>query len=549
VSDTRKPEESKRQMQSGTQWWNLRTLWNNLSKRSSTDHPLDSDHARIPILRRTSGLWAYAQALMIVAVITIFAHGLIPYFAPVNLIMIYLVGVVLAAMWCGRGPAMVASLLSVAAFDFFFVPPFLTFAVSDTQYIITFGVMLLVAVIISSLTVQIKQQAEIAKERERRTAMLYAMSREFATSQQPEALMQIASRHISELFNSDVVMLLPDSQGRLAQAGSLLLDNELGVAQWVYEHGQMAGMGTTRLPAVRGLYVPLITAQGVVGTLGLYPKQPKFAFSADQLQLLETFANQATLAIERARLAEETEQARMQIETEQLRNALLSSVSHDLRTPLAAITGAVSTLLENEQTLDPAARHELAEVAYEESERLNRLLGNLLEMTRLESGGIKVEKEWQLLEEVVGVTLDRLGNRLAGRAFTVNLPDNLPLIPMDSVSIEQVLVNLLENAIKYTPPGSPIELSAQLTTDEVIIEVADRGPGLAIGDEKRVFEKFYRAQPSSAGGVGLGLTICKGIVEAHGGRIWAENRANGGTVFRFTLPLGGKPPEVQSDDE
>jgi two-component system sensor histidine kinase KdpD len=239
----------------------------------------------------------------------------------------------------------------------------------------------------------------------------------------------------------------------------------------------------------------------------------------------------------------------MQIETERLRNSLLSSVSHDLRTPLAAITGAASTLIENNHTLNPEDRLELAQVTYEEAERLNRLVSNLLDMTRLESGGVQVEKEWQPLEEVIGTTLARLGKRLHEHPVVVNLPPDLPLVPFDSMLIEQVLVNLLENTIKYTPTGSPVELSARRESDAVIVEIVDHGPGLKRGDEQRIFDKFYRSMPTAGRGVGLGLTICRAIVETHGGRIWAENRAEGGAVFRFTLPLGGEPPEIKKDDE
>jgi two-component system sensor histidine kinase KdpD len=257
--------------------------------------------------------------------------------------------------------------------------------------------------------------------------------------------------------------------------------------------------------------------------------------------LMEAFANQAALAIERVRLADETQQARLQIETEQLRNSLLSSVSHDLRTPLAAITGAASSLMDGEDSLNPAARHEMAQTIYEEAGRLNRLLRNLLDMTRLESGALHINKESQPLEEVIGAALSRLEEALADRAVNIQLPADLPFVPIDSVLIEQVFINLLENAIKYTPAHSPIDLSASQVGASIEIEVADRGPGLPPGDEQRIFEKFYRAPASPNGsGVGLGLTICRGIVEAHGGRIWAENRSGGGAVFRFTLPIETK---------
>jgi len=261
---------------------------------------------------------------------------------------------------------------------------------------------------------------------------------------------------------------------------------------------------------------------------------------------LRLFADQIASAVDRMRLAEDAQSARMQAETERLRNSLLSSVSHDLRTPLASITGATSTLFEKGLALDAQTHDELAQLAYEEAQRLNRLVANLLDMTRLESGGLKLEREWQTLEEVVGTSLRRLGKRRSNHPFHAHLPPDLPLIPMDSLLIEQVLVNLIENAIKYTPAGTPIELSASMGEHEVIVEIADTGPGIPVGSERKIFDKFFRAAPSQALGVGLGLTICKGIIEAHGGRIEVENR--GGAVFRFTLPLEGEP-KVVIDDE
>jgi two-component system sensor histidine kinase KdpD len=310
----------------------------------------------------------------------------------------------------------------------------------------------------------------------------------------------------------------------------------------------MAGWGTQTLPGSTGLYLPLSTSQGIGGVLGIYPHHPNRMLSPDQLHLLETFTNQTALAIERARLATETERAQVQIETERMRNLLLSSVSHDLRTPLASITGAASGLLQHRDHLDDHSV-ELAEIAYEEAERLNHIVTNLLEMSRLESGSVQVTKEWQPLEEVVGTTLLRLEKTLSNYPVVTNLAVNLPLVPIDGILIEQVLVNLLENAAKYTPPHTEIQLSAQYDDKEVIVAVADRGPGIPPGEEERIFDKFYRAHNTTAGGVGLGLAICRTIIEAHGGLIWAANRSQGGAVFRFTLPIDGEPPQVPTDDE
>ena len=495
----------------------------------------------------------YGFSLAVVAFCTGLAWAMFPFFALSNLIMAYLLGVVVVATRSGRGPTILASVLSVAAFDFFFVPPYYTFAVSDTQYFVTFGVMLVVALVISGLAVRIRTQAEAARDREQRIAALYAMSRELASTRGVHDLLQVAVRHITEVFRTRIVVLLPRPGGRLAPEGGLpdqfpLDDNELAVGQWAYEHGRIAGLGTETLPGATALYVPLVASAGTVGVLGLRPEDPRSLRAPERLHQLEAFASQTALAIERAHLAEEAQQAQVRAETERLRNSLLSSVSHDLRTPLASITGAASTLLESGAKLDARTRQDLLEALHEEAERLNRLVQNLLEMTRLESGALQLHAEWHPIEEVVGAALGRFGKRFGDRQVATRIPADLPLVLIDDVLAEQVLINLLDNALKYTPAGSPIEISASSVDGAVLVEVADRGPGLPSEDEKRIFDKFFRGGSGGAvRGAGLGLAICQGIVEAHGGQIWAENRPGGGVVFRFTLPVKDAPPMPSGD--
>lgn len=458
--------------------------------------------------------------------------------------MVYLLAVTFIAARYGIGPSILASIQSVLAFDFFFVPPYLTFAVSDVQYVFVFLVMFIVAITISTLTVRIQRQADAAGQRERRTAALYAMSREFASTSSPERLVQIAMKHIGEAMASRAVILLPDSLGKLILQDSTfsLNDSERAVASWVFRNNRTAGLGTETLPGSKALYLPLTGAHGTVGVLGIEPLRISNVGSPEQMHLLETFANQTALAIERANLVEESQKAKVQIETERTRNALLSSISHDLKTPLAAITGTAGNLIEETQ----GETRDLAQTIAEEADRLNRLIGNLLNMTRLEAGAVQVHKEWSVLEEIVGVVLSRLEDRLHDHLITTDIPADLPLVPLDNILIDQVLVNLLENAIKYTPITSPIEISARIADGQALVQVADRGPGIPPGDEEHVFDKFYRARPDG-GGVGLGLTICRGIVQAHGGKIWAQNRQGGGVVFQFTLPLEGKPPVVEPE--
>jgi two-component system sensor histidine kinase KdpD len=315
----------------------------------------------------------------------------------------------------------------------------------------------------------------------------------------------------------------------------------------VWTNQREAGLGTGTLPSGDALYVPLVASGGVVGVLALTPQEPRRFDQIEQRRRLDAFAAQMALALERASLTEETERARREIEAEQLRSSLLSSVSHDLRTPLAVITGSTSTLLQGGTDLSDATRQDLLKTVLEEAERLNRLIRNLLDMTRLESGAVKVKKEWLPLEELVGSALNRLDARLAGRAVHVELARDLPLVPCDAVLIEQTLINLLENAAKYST-GS-IDLAATEREREVVVEVADRGPGVPPGQEQRVFEKFQRAgREGGPEGVGLGLTICRAIVSAHGGRIWVENRVGGGASFKFALPVEGTPPELPASE-
>jgi two-component system sensor histidine kinase KdpD len=331
---------------------------------------------------------------------------------------------------------------------------------------------------------------------------------------------------------------VPAASGKDALA---LDEKDRAVVEWVWQHEQAAGQSTDTLPSANALFVPLRGSRGKLGVLAVSPSEPRRFFDPDQRQLLDTFASQLAGALERARLAQEAQRAQIETETERMRSSLLSSVSHDLRTPLAVVTGAASTLLEDDAKLAPTSRRELLETVQEESMRLTRLVRNLLDMTRLASGALRVTKEWQPLEEVIGSALNRVEDRLKGREVKVTLPDDLPLVPLDAVLLEQVLINLLENAAKYTPAGTPIEISARAEPPGVLVEIADRGPGIPAEDASRVFEKFFRLpREGRSGGAGLGLAICRGVVEAHGGKIWAENRPEGGAVFRFTLPIEGK---------
>ena len=473
-----------------------------------------------------------------------------PYFEVVDLTMIYLLGVVIVAGSTDRGASLFAAFLSVAAFDFFFIPPYYTFAISDVRYFITFLVMFMVAFVISRLTHRVRDQAHSARQREKRTAAMYNLSRKFVHERGIEKLCSIAIRHISEVLSSQVVVLVPDERGKLTvpatgQDTFALDEKEMSVTQWAFDHRKRAGLGTDTLAGAMALYIPLVAASKAVGVIGILPRTPQAFFDQEQIHLLESFANQVAMAIDRAMISLEVQQALVKAETETLRNTLLSSVSHDIRTPLATITGAITTLLQKGVTFGADQRQELLQTIYEEAEHLNQIIRNVLDMTRLEAGAIKVKKTWQPLEEIVGAVLNRLDERLKGRPLKTSLPEDLPLVSFDPLLIEQVLVNLLDNAIKYTSQETPIELSAYVKDGEIIVEIEDRGAGIPASEEEKIFDKFVRGS-SKGGGIGLGLTICRAIITAHGGWITAENRQGGGAIFRFSLPLSEQPPRAGS---
>ncbi len=480
-------------------------------------------------------------------------------FSNTNALMIDLLAVLFIATRFGRGPAIAASLFSVAAFDFTVVPPYYTFSVSDSQYIFTFGVMLVVAILISALADRIRRQADGARDRERRTAALLQLGRDIAATRERAEIVTAVARHVAEVFDSPAAIFLPNKKAELALAGvsremEPLDEKELGVIRWVFDHSQAAGRGTVTLPSAGGVYLPMVATGGTVGVLGLV--EPRGMADPERLHLLEAFANQSAVALERASLADESRQAWERVEAEFLRNTLLSGVSHDLRTPLATITGAASSLCES--TLPDQDRRELAAEIVSESERMERLIANLLDMTRLESGGFPLKKEWHSIDEIVGSAIRSVRKRLANRSVRTHLPANLPLIHVDALALEQAVANLVDNAVNYTPAESPIEISASLTGEQLVLSVADKGPGLPAEDPGRVFQRFFRGshagtngRPDGGGrrGAGLGLAICKGIIELHGGTITAENRPTGGALFRITLPTGGKPPAIPAEEE
>jgi len=501
-------------------------------------HPL---RKRATKKRVSFGLGGYAASLMLAVAVTVVCELFRPFLEPTNIAMFYLLAVVVAAVRLGRKPATVTSLLGVLAFDFFFVPPRMTFAVADSQYLITFVALFTVGIVISTLVTRARERAEAMRERELQTASLYYLSRDLAAAAEIDVVMKAVVRNVEEALNARVVMLLPEGERLdvMAASDGLTLDTkELAVADWAFRNRHASGHGTDTLVSSSFIYLPLQTPASILGVMGVQMENEVDYLSTENRRLLDAFATQTAMAMERIQFSLQAEQAQILQARENLERALLNSISHDLRTPLASVTGVLSSLKDEGTHLSEAARTELLETACGEAERLNRFVGNLLDMTRIEAGAVRLNTEECDVQDLVGCALTALEPRIGKREVSFRMLPVMPLVPMDMVLMIQVLVNLLENSLKYSPPGTPIEITATTDPSWLIIDVADRGAGIPEQDLKRIFDKFYRIPvPEGAGGTGLGLSICKGIVEAHGGRIRAENRAGGGLSIQIRLPL------------
>lgn len=487
-------------------------------------------------------LRGYTASIVLVLAATLLCELLRPFLAPTNMVMFYLLAVVVASVRLNRKPAIATAFLGVLAFDFFFVPPRMTFVVADTQYLMTFLGLLVVGIVISTLVARSRERAEVMRARELHTASLYYLSRDLAASVDSDAVLKAVIRNVEEALSAQVVMLLPEGERLdiLAASEGLMLDiKEQAVADWAFRNNHPAGRATDTLVSADLIYLPLQTPASVLGVMGV-KLESEYAYHAqDNRRLLDAFATQAAMAMERIRFSRQAEQAQILQARETLERALLNSISHDLRTPLVTVTGVLSSLKDEGAHLTDRVRKELLETACGEAERLNRFVGNLLDMTRIEAGAVRLNSEPCDVQDLVGCALAALETRLGSREVSFKMLPVMPLVPMDLVLMTQVLVNLLDNSMKYSPSESLIEVIASTESPWLVLEVADRGPGVPEHDLKRVFDKFYRIPiPEGAGGTGLGLSICKGIVEAHGGKISAENRTGGGLRIVIRLPLG-----------
>jgi len=466
--------------------------------------------------------------------------------------LVFLTAVLAAAIGWGLWPSMFVAVLSMLAYNFFFLPPLYTFTIADPENVLALFFFLIVAVIVSNITARARSQIMTARSRAKTTAELYAFSRKVAGIGAIDDLLWATAFQISSMLNVRTVLLLPAQEGEGLDVASgyppedHLEAADMAAARWTWEHNRAAGRGADTLPGGKRLFLPLRTGSGPVGVIGIDRDTPGPLLTPDERRLLDALCDQAAVAIERISLAKGLDQARVLAETERLRAALLTSISHDLRTPLASILGTVSSLRSFPEKYGTTEREELLATLQEEAERLNRFVANLLDMTRLESGAIELKVELIDVAEIVGAALQRAGNVVAGHRVEVDIEAGLPMLRLDAVLFEQVLFNLLDNAAKYSPAGSRIDVRAKRDGEFVEIEIVDEGPGIPPADFERIFDKFYRvqAQDRRRAGTGLGLAICRGFVEALGGWIVARNRRDrSGAVLTIRMPV---VPEIDA---
>jgi two-component system sensor histidine kinase KdpD len=494
----------------------------------------------------------YAVSVASVGLVSAAGFYMQHHMARTNLAMLYLLTVVVGALWFGRGPAIFSAVSGSLIFGRLFMPPFWTAGLDDVWYLITFVTLLAVGLLISTLTSHAREETRKARNRERYTAALYSLNRSLADAGQLNGILEAIERHINETFRQPVAVLLRDGDELPVSFHSPGFElEEAGHAAAAASLRQACDAVSSPADSRRTgvCLLPLRTGRGVLGVLVIKAGDAPEGLSSEQWQLLEGFVSQAASAIERALLAEEARRAQLLQEANKMQRALLSSISHNLRTPLASITGALSSLLEDQAVRDASTERELLETALGESERLNRVVGNLLDMTRLEAGAVGVKRELSDVQDVLGTAFEHLGGATRGREIRVHIEPNLPLVEMDSLLIAQVLVNLIDNALKYSPADQAVDVRARVAGGSLEIQVEDRGIGIAPADLEHIFERFYRA-PRAGGvsGMGLGLSISRRFVEAHGGSIRATSVEHEGTTMTFLVPLAAERGEAKGAD-
>lgn len=492
----------------------------------------------IPQARGRSIILSFMMALLV----TLAGLAFRDYLGLVNIAMLFLLPVLFASVRIGLCPAVLTATASVLLFDVFFVPPVMRLTVSDARYIITFAVFMIVAVSTGTIAERLRFKILDAVQREARTKSLYELARSLSAVTDVNDLARKVVEHVAQTFNSEAALYIPDESGQVkviaankATSDLVLGVNELAVAGWAFHHAQISGAGTDILPGAKGFYIPLKNEEKVLGVLGVRPVI--HYFSPEQNELLLALSNLSALAIARLNLAMEAQEMRAIEQGERLRTALFNSISHDMKTPLSSILGAATTLLEDEEKYDRVQKLTLLTSIKKGALRMNRVVGNLLDMARLESGHINLQIDWHDIQDVIGVALRENSEVLQEHKIRVEIPQDTGLVKFDFTLIEQVLTNLLHNAAKFAPPKGEILVKANQTANELTVSVIDQGTGILPGDEERIFDKFYRLQsPMNVSGSGLGLSICRGIVEAHGGKIWANNYTGRGCEVSFSIP-------------
>jgi len=496
----------------------------------------------------------YAITVGIVMLTTLISYLLHPYLDSINLIMLYLLSIVVVCQFGQQGPPIVASLLSALMFDLFFIPPMHSFSFADVEYLLTLVVMLIVAQLIIHLTIVSRLQAEAARFSEQQMSALYMLSRQLASTRGADKLLETGVYFISQQFDNQAMAFVTDN-GHLNfknRAGNQepLSAKEQSIAQWVYDLGQVAGLGTDTLPFAEALYLPLLGSQGAIGVIRIKPKQSKRLLTPEQMHLLEACANQIALAIEADKAHEKIGKFALSRDKNYMNNALLESIAHELRTPLSAIMVSADNQIGLANKLTPEKIKSLGTKIYFESEQLDRLISNFLQITFLESKAAILNKQYHSLLDTIQAVLESLHVRLGKRPINLSIPKNLPQFLYDEGLIQNVFSNLFDNVIKLTPKDSPLKISANLENEVVTVSIEDSGPGIMPDEAKKLFEKFYRGRMlTTERGLGLGLAICQRIIKAHGGKIWAENREEGGAAFRFTLPFSPKPEPMQAGSD
>lgn len=497
----------------------------------------------------THSTWRqYLIALASITLLTLLDLLALPWLGYQAVGLTELFAVLLIAVYLGRGPAVVAAAVSAISWNFLFITPRFTFEITHLQDVILFFMYFIIAILTGNLTARIRRQERQARYNADRTLALYTLAHETATAVNMDDVLRTGVSQIARVFDAEVAILLSRSgklEANVHPSSTLMLEEKgYSVASWAFENGKPAGRFTNTLPMAASLFLPLLTPNRTVGVLGIRTRQHQ-RLSFDQEALLETFSNQIALVIERELLDEAAEQAAMLQESERLYTTLLNSISHELRTPLATIKGASNGLLDVNTAANETLRHQLVHDIQDSVGRLNRLVENLLDMSRLDSGRLKLKRDWCDVSDVIGVAVKQIDYCFAERPLSIQIAPQLPLVQMDFTLMEQVLVNLLDNICSYTPPGTRVKLSAAIEGHWLVLAVADTGPGIPPHDLERIFEKFYRVPGTATGGTGLGLSICRGLVEAHGGTLTAENLPAGGVQFLIRIPAASPPPPVK----